>query len=447
MRILLVQSYLGRREKPIYPLGLALLAAVLKGREVKVIDPNVSDQPLAELKRAVEKFSPEIVGISIRNLDTTQIRDPFVYFGGLKATIKTVKGAAPGAGLVMGGSGFSLYAEELMARCPEIDCGVFLEGEETFPELVEKWPDLVGVKGLFIRKDGGVKFTGKPRFPQMEKIPFPDWKAVPISPYKDLLDAVGVQTKRGCAFKCAYCNYPILNGAAYRFRPPELVGEEIERMEKDGGLDRFIFIDSVFNAPREHAEAVLRELIRRGIKSKWTGWYNERALDRDFVKLALEAGCGLFSFSPDGFSDESLKALGKNARKSDILRVFKILKDFPGAKVGYNFFLNPPGASLSEALKLLWFSVKVRNAFRGRLVGFLLGSIRIEPDTAIHRRAVEEGLIMKDVPLLAESSEELMRLFYRPPDSKALGRLLNMYIKLRNLRHKLAPPRDICIVH
>ncbi len=443
MRILLVQSYLGRWEKPIYPVGLAILAAALKGNEVKVVDPNALTHPIRDLHRTAKEFQPELVGISLRNLDTTQIRDPFVYLEGMESTTAAVKDAVPGAGIVMGGSGFSLFARELMLRFPRIDCGVYLEGEETFPQLVDKWPDIEDIKGLFIRQDGEVIFTGSPSFPTLESVPFPDLNVVPIEPYKRLLDAVGVQTKRGCGLKCAYCNYPMLNGSRYRFRPPEMVGEEIERMEKDYGLERFIFIDSVFNIPRNHAEAVMRELIRRRIKAKWTGWYNERALDRDFVKLALEAGCELFSFSPDGFSDNSLKALGKNLRKKDILRVFELMKDFPQAKVGYNFFLNPPGGSLKEALEIIRFSLKARMAFRGRLVGFLMGSIRIEPETPIFRRAVEEGFIGEGQPLLAESSKELSRLFYRPPGSSALSGLLNLYVGLRNLRHKLMPPREV----
>ncbi|NQS97318.1 MAG: radical SAM protein [candidate division Zixibacteria bacterium] len=443
MRILLIQAYLGRREKPIYPLGLAYLSAMLKDYEIQVIDPNILNDPLGDLRKVIIAFQPEIIGISLRNMDTTQIRDPFVYLSGFSATLEVVKQSAPQAFIIAGGSGFSMFARELMNRFPQIDCGTYLEGEYTLPELAAKFPDLEDVKGVFIRRDGETVFNGVREFPVLDELPFPDWENVPVEPYKHLLDAVGVQTKRGCGLKCAYCSYPFLNGDYYRYRPPESVGEEVERLVKDYGVERFIFVDSVFNIPRKHAELVLREIIMRKIEVKWTGWYNERAMDRGFTELALEAGCELFSFSPDGFSDAALKALGKNLRKDDILRVFEMMKDYPQAIVSYNFFLNPPGQTLSDLLKLLWFSVKVRLAFRGRLCGFLLGSIRIEPDTAIFKRAVEEGFISEDTPMLVSNRDELLKLFYKPPKSGSLNLLLKLYIALRNIRHTLMPPKEL----
>jgi len=443
MRILLVQSYLGRKEKPIYPLGLAYLAAMLKGHELKAVDPNVLDSPIGDLKKIAGDFSPEMIGVSLRNADTTQIRDPFVYLTGFEQTMIALKQVLPDAPLVTGGSGFSIYAEELMAMYPQIDAGVFLEAEDSIVELVENWPSVEGIKGLYLRMNGETIFTGPREFREMRELPFPDWDTVPLEPYKTLLDAVGVQTKRGCGLKCAYCNYPFLNGSCYRFRDPESVGEEIERLVKDYGVERFIFVDSVFNLPRKHCEAVLKEIIRRKIEVKWTGWYNERGLDEPLVELALQAGCELFSFSPDGFSDETLQALGKNLRKEDILRVYEMMKKYPEALVGYNFFINPPGQTLRDLLKLLSFGMKVRREMKGRLIGFMLGSIRVEPDTPIYERALKEGVIAEDTRMAVKTSAELRRLFYKPPNSPALSAMLKFYIGLRKLKHKIKPPVEM----
>ncbi|MBL7190794.1 cobalamin-dependent protein [bacterium] len=443
MRILLVQSYLGRKEKPIYPIGLALLSSLLKEHEVKTVDPNIFNDPLGELRTFAREFKPQMLGVSLRNVDTTQIRDPFVYFNGMIDTINIVTDIFPDIPVIAGGGGFSIYAKEIMKKVPRIECGVFLEGEDSFPELIDKWPNVDNVKGLFLRRNNEVIFTGKRAFPEVKNIPFPDWESVPIAPYKDQLDAVGVQTKRGCALKCAYCNYPFLNGSGYRFREPGIVVDEIEKLITDYQLERFIFVDSVFNIPREHAETILREMIKRRLIVKWTGWYNERALDRDFVKLAVEAGCELFSFSPDGFSDESLKGVGKNIRNDDIIRVYNLMKEFPQAMVGYNFFINPPGQTFGALLKLLAFGVKVKRTFRGRLCGFLLGSIRIEPDTPIYQRALSEGFITEDTPMLVDTGGELKKLFYRPPNSVALDAALKMYISLRKIKHKIKPPREL----
>jgi len=443
MRILLIQSYLGRKEKAIYPLGLATLASMLDEHEVKIVDPNILENPIGDLKVVVRDFKPDFAGISLRNVDTTQVRDPYVYTNGMNDCIEAVKEVSPDTKIIVGGAGFSIYAEEIMRQYPHIDCGVYLEAEETLPDLLENWGDFANVRGIYYRENGEILSTGIRRFPDINKIPAPDWVNVPIAPYKDMLDAVGIQTKRGCSLRCAYCSYPFLNGKHYRFRTPEQVVDEIEILVNNYGLERFIFVDSVFNIPRNHAENVMREIIKRKLKVKWTGWYNERELDKDLVELAIEAGCELFSFSPDGFSDKSLKALGKNLRKKDILRVFKLMKQYPQVMVGYNFFLNPPEQTFIDLIKLLMFAVKAKLAFRGRIVGFLLGSIRIEPDTAIYDRAVGEGFISRETPMLVNTSDELLRLFYKPPKSVVLDWMLKSYIGIRKLKHAVRPPREI----
>jgi radical SAM superfamily enzyme YgiQ (UPF0313 family) len=290
------------------------------------------------------------------------------------------------------------------------------------------------VKGLFIRKDGEIVFSGERIFSDFKTLPTPDWSAFPPTPYRDLLDSVGVQTKRGCALKCAYCNYPFLNGNRYRTLPAETVGEEVEKLYRDYGVQRFIFTDSIFNLPRGHCEAVLNELVKRELPVKWTGWFNERGLDKELIELALTAGCEFFSFSPDGFSDRTLVELGKNLRNKDIIKTFHLLKPYPQAKVGFNFFINPPGQTLLDFLKMLWFALKVKRTFGHRVVGILLGSIRIEPDTPIYARALKEGIITEKTRMLVSNSEELLKLFYKPPKSWVLTMMLNLYIWLWKLK-------------
>ncbi|MCI5210591.1 MAG: B12-binding domain-containing radical SAM protein, partial [Candidatus Electrothrix sp. ATG2] len=79
MKVLLVQQDMGRRtiKYPLYPIGLSYIAAALSEHEVRIFDPNVYDYPecFEKLRQEVRKFQPDIAGISIRNIDTTQRRD------------------------------------------------------------------------------------------------------------------------------------------------------------------------------------------------------------------------------------------------------------------------------------------------------------------------------------------------------------------------------------
>ena len=262
MKILLVQSYLGGAEPPVFPLGLCCLKAALAAHEVRVFDLNTAARPFEQLRELVAAFQPEVTGISLRNIDSTNKRTVVFYYPYLKDAVTAVKGASA-APLVVGGSGFSMFAREIMEDEPRIDCGVFLEGEAAFPELLENLDAPGRVRSVYYREGGAVLFSGPREQADLNAVPLPGREAVAPYDFRKNPDAIGVETKRGCVLDCIYCIYGFLNGKALRLRTPERVVDEIESLVKDHGVESFTFVDSVFNIPRRHAEAVCREMVRR----------------------------------------------------------------------------------------------------------------------------------------------------------------------------------------
>ncbi|RJP80639.1 MAG: radical SAM protein [Candidatus Zixiibacteriota bacterium] len=438
MKIFLLQSYLGRSEKPIYPLGLAYLGASLRDHEVLAFDPNVAADPYGELAARLGRFRPDVVGISLRNVDTTQYRDAYLYLATLRPTLKIIAEHAPGARTIIGGAGFSIYAQGLMERYRELDFGILLEAEEAFPALLADLDRPEAVPGVFYRANGEVRLSGPPKLPDFDALPAPRWDVVDMAPYKGLLDAIGVQAKRGCGLKCAYCTYYFLNGAHYRLRSPEKIVAEIAELKGRFGVDTFMFVDSIFNVPPRHAEEICRELIRQKVDIPWSAWYNEHTFSEDFYRLARQAGCRHFSFSPDAFSDRSLKLLRKSLSKKDILRVYDLARR-EDASFGWNFFVNPPGQTYGDFARLMAFWLKVKFTLRGKLYGFGLGNIRIEPDTEIQRLAVEQGVIPGDAGLLPETEEQLRTLFYTNPETPGINVLFKLYDGLAQLKRRVKP--------
>jgi len=398
MKILLVQSFLGSGEPSVFPLGLACLASSLPGHTVRVFDTNVGQRPYGELGKIIATFAPDVVGISLRNIDSTNKRRVVFYYANLKPLIDTVKThtAAP---IVIGGSGFSMFAREILADEPRIDYGVFLEGEITFPKLLANLRTPENVESVFYRRDGTVHFTGAGSAADLDAVPLPTRDCVTLADYRHIPDAIGVETKRGCLLDCVYCIYGFLNGKVLRLRDPIHVADEIEDLAKNHGIERFTFVDSVFNVPPDHAAAVCREMIRRNLKVGWSAFFNEKTLTREFIELARDAGCRNFILSPDGFSDETLRRLGKNIRKKDILRSHSLLKELDAFELSYNFFKNPPGQTLSAALSLLSFSIRAKREM-GPRVHFEFSPIRVEPHTKLAQAAVEEGVIRPGENLL-----------------------------------------------
>jgi radical SAM superfamily enzyme YgiQ (UPF0313 family) len=424
MNILLLTSYLDDKELPVFPMGLSCIKSSLHGHNVKIFDLNLSPKPFEEMKDIITVFLPDVIGISLRNIDSTNKRKVTFYYKTLKDTIDIIKSCS-NAYIVIGGSGFSIFANEIMLDEPRIDFGIFLEGEIAFPELLKNIETPENVHSLYYRKNGNVIFTGTGSLPGYKQFNIISIDEMPVEKYKKYRDAIGIETKRGCSLTCIYCIYPFLNGRQYRLRDHVVVVDEIECLLNKHRIERFMFVDSVFNIPKKHAEDICREIIKRKLNVRWSAWFNEKNIDREFLVLLKEAGCDNLIFSPDGFSDDVLSKLGKNLTKQDILETYRILEREIGVEINYNFFKNPPGQSLRNLFLMALFIIKAKMKLKKR-VHFEFNSLRIEPHTKLHEIALKEGIIKI-------SDNLLFPKYYTQGKTWYIEKLFNLMLRLKGL--------------
>lgn len=420
MRILLTNCSLGQAQRPVFPLGLAYIASALEQHEVVCFDSAVAQDPLPELTEVVNQFKPEVVGLSLRNIDTLQSYDVVSYWPFFVETVKHLRACCPGAVLVAGGAGFSLFAEEIMKQLPELDFGIHLEGELSFPELLDNLGHPEAVKGIYYRREGQVLFTGARELLDFDAIPMPRRDLFDLSAYKGL-QGMGVQTKRGCVFDCMYCTYPFLSGHRLRLRSPEKVAEEVEMLSQEYGIKDIFFADNIFNQPLAHARAICQELVRRKLDVQWTAYFSEREITADFVELALESGCVKFLFSPDGYNDAGLATLGKKMSREQIEATYRLLEKFPQARFKCDFIWNYPQTGwkdLRDLASLAFRLMRMKN-----VVGLSISTMRILPNTRLHRIAIQEKRIEPDDPLL-------LPVFYDPYPWRLVSVLISSLGKL-----------------
>lgn len=423
MRVLLIQAPLNGGEPPVYPLGLAVLAAALPGHEVSIFDPNVAAEPERELEILMRAFAPDAVGISFRNMDSPNGPKPVSYYGAFKGLVERVR-VLTAAPIIVGGAAFSLFAEAVMADVSAIDCGVFLDGEGTFAGLLNHLDDPGAVPSVYYRREGRVVFSGRA---ESRPVGAPDRSLLPLGGYAEVAqpEAVGVESKRGCVLGCVYCPYPFLNGRQHRLREPGEVAREVAALAR-AGAERFTFTDAVFNLPRDHAAEVCAALIRSGNVLPWSAWFNERALDAELLDLAEAAGCRTVILSPDGFSDEVLRRLGKSLSMDDVFRVYGLVRKRAALHVSYSFFRNPPGQTVGTFLRLALFCLRAKREL-GPRVSFFFSRMRVEPHTDIYDVALREGLITGERDLLRP-------VFYSQPSTAWLDPLFDFILRLR--RHR-----------
>ncbi len=398
--VALIQTRTVLDEPVIYPIGLACLAPYLSKHEVRGFDLNGPyADPWRELRGFLGDFKPELVGISMRNI---KIARPGVHVSAVaefERAFREVRKQLPKATIVAGGAAFSLYGELLMKRYQEIDFGVFGEGEEILPALVEGQSP-AEVPGLFYREAGRVAFTGPPQRLDFSASLGPDYGLFELSFYARTPFSVGVQSKRGCALSCIHCSDRFLLGNRIARRSPVRVVDDIARLSEHGVSEVFI-ADQIFNIPMSHAEAICDELLSRSLKVKWLAWFNERQLSRQFMEKAWQAGIQVFNFSPDSVSKEILKVLKKNTRPEDINQAVVLCKEL-GAKATYNFMVNGPEETFGSLFRLVRFLLwaKWQLGSRLKLHGSFVLAMRIYPHTELRDIALKKGLIQEDDDLL-----------------------------------------------
>lgn len=134
MKILLISANTVQDPYPVYPLGLDYVAgAIPEKHSVLIADLNL-ENALTNLQALLDSEQPDVIGISLRNIDNTDTTDPRGFtnqYKNLTALIRT-HSTAP---IVLGGSGFSIFPRELMALL-DADYGIAGEGER-FATLLE----------------------------------------------------------------------------------------------------------------------------------------------------------------------------------------------------------------------------------------------------------------------------------------------------------------------
>ncbi len=410
MRVLLVSANRERIPDPIFPLGLAYVAAAARqaGHEVAVADLCFGRAPLRTLTCRVRYFQPDIVGLSLRNVDNAAYPLTVDYLDQHRAVVDALR-AATTAPVVLGGSGFSIMPQAYM-QALDGDWGIAGEAEVAFPGLLAalqdgREPD--GVAGLYGR-DGPVAVSGGLPAPHIRRRGWHDG----LWPARDLLDyhryirrggAGNVQTKRGCVFKCSYCTYPLLEGNRFRTRDATDVVDEIEALMQDYRPHPIFFVDSILNFPRGHVESICEEILRRGVKVRWSCYATPVKLDRHQAQLMAAAGCDGIELGTDAVDDEQLARLGKSFDAQAAERANRYCLE-AGLRVCQTLIFGAPGETRAS-IRATCTALRRMNP----TAVVAMTGVRLYPGTPLTNSLIEQGRI-------AESAAGLLPAFYVEPE-------------------------------
>ncbi len=414
MRILLVQAPTGRPEAPIYPIGLAFIAGQLSRHELMGLDLSLSNNYRVPLTNAIESFCPEIIAVSLRNIDDSSYPVTYSYikpFSELMDVLESWEGI-----VISGGTGFSIYPEIILERFPRIDYGIPGEGERTLPELIDHLEKGSSIEGW----SGGRMLPWKQA--DLGSLSPPDYRFIDISLYT-IPDSIGIQSRRGCAFNCSYCTYSYLSGSSFRCRSVDKVIRDVRELE-DLGVSRFSFVDSVFNAPENYFEELLSALEESECGISWSAWLDQNVTLSQLVRMKT-AGAVKVDFSPDAITDKGLKKLAKRGRAADLLPIVTSARSV-GLQVGINFFSSNPGEGFLAFLRKIWFMLRVRSTLGWKSTFVNIGTIRVYAHSPLAGYMKRTGSVDEDCTFFEP-------VFYR---SRGPGDwLYRLFQRVRRLKH------------
>ncbi len=402
MKVLLVSANTERIKMPSLPLGLSLVATAVRrsGHKVAFLDLLAVVNPLAAIRGAIDTFRPEVIGISVRNIDNQDMLRPRFLLEPVREIIATCR-ALTDARICLGGAGFSIFPEAALSYLGA-DLGVCGEGEVAFPALLARLQtgeSLAGLPGVYA---AGLGVLGERAFVQdLDRLSLPDeslWSSAdPTAP--DLW--LPVQTRRGCPLDCSYCSTAAIEGTCVRFRSPRIIAEHVAQLA-EAGFPRLYFVDNTFNLPTDYALELCRAIATLRLGVSWRCILYPHDVPDSLVEAMADAGCVEVSLGFESGSRPVLRMMNKQFEPEEVRQISHRLAAHGIRRLGF-LLLGGPGETKQSAEESLAFA----DALRLDMLSLNAG-LRIYPHTALARIAVQEGLIFAHDDLLVP------RFYIRP---------------------------------
>ncbi len=323
---------------PVYPIGLDYLQGALRQagfNNTHILDLRPAggdlsnfDQRLARsldiIARKVNEMRWDIIGMSIRNIDSTysprpgQLHQQY-YLPQIKRYVDCVQAATNNrTHIILGGSGFSILPNEILRYLGGNCYGVVGPAEAVFPQLVADLMDNKPKQRVY--QAAATKIGKLQNLALLEK-----YKHLPQS-----MGTVGVRSKNGCGQHCGYCPYPGISGSNITMKDISDVLDEIHTL-REIGFSSIMFADDVFNASMEHAKQILTAMLDTGeIPESWHAYLNPKDIDEQLLELVVATNgwsyysgrqrTVIFPFDLDSGCDRILTSIGKGFTTEDIRR-------------------------------------------------------------------------------------------------------------------------------
>ncbi len=393
MNVLIINTNRNHFPMPVIPIGACMVAesASRAGHAVQFMDLAFYKDPLQEILTALGKNKPDVVGLSVRNIDNNDIQSPVFFVKGVAGIVDVIR-SVTSAPIVMGGAAVSVMPEELL-RYTGASVAVLGDGEAVFPRLLaelSRGRPPATVPGAAWLEQGEFRVNACLSSENGFSCASPDFSRwIHLKAYLSRLSTIPVQTKLGCKFACVYCTYRKIEGSRYRLSHPDDAAENICRLASHG-LRRIEFVDNVFNSPYEHALEICESIARiQPDVSLQSLELNPLFIDDALLSGMERAGFSGIGITVESASDSVLEGLKKGFTAAHVYKAAEVIRRHALPCV-WIFMMGGPNETEETVMETIRFA---ETAIRPQDVAFFGIGIRIYPGTDLEVIAREQRLL------------------------------------------------------
>ena len=443
--------------KKVYPIGVTYLADFIHRRKPEVrqriLDLSLfpEDQRISAVRDAATEFKPDLVCFSWRDIQIFSphegdsslehafnfyfasnplkritasfagLQQLYRYYSHIRAALSypwLIAKEFPRAQIMIGGGAFTAFADQLIQKLPEGTIGILGEGEDAILKVTEgqslEQERYILREGKTVRKGQ----QGAPALLDALTVDLPYLTSI-FPQYKEYLgESIGVQSKRGCPYDCAFCLYPYIEGKRVRYRPPAMVVQDISQHYHQWGARRFWFTDAQFITGKEaypQCTEILERILAEKLEIEWSGYIRTSLITPELAKLMVRSGVGDLEVAITSGSQEVLNDLHMGFKLEKLYDGCRYLAEagFKG-KVILNYSLNSPKETEESLLQSVESYKKVAAILGEERVFPLMFFLGIQPNTDLEQRLLEEGYLSAGYNPLMLTPTSIRKLLYNP---------------------------------
>ena len=468
--------------KKVYPTGITYLADFIHRRRPEVrqqiLDLSLFPQPRrsGQLRDVIKTFQPELVCFSWRDIQIFSphegdaslehafnfyyasnplkrvaasfqgLRNLYRYYTDIRTNLSfpwLIRKEFPSIRMMIGGGAFTAFADQLIQKLPEGIMGILGEGEDAILKVLNG--ESLAEERFIVKEQGKVSKGTKNTPALLDSLTVDIPYLTSIFPqYREYIgECIGVQSKRGCPYDCAFCLYPYIEGKRVRYRPAENVVKDISQYYHQWGARRFWFTDAQFITGKEaypQCTEILERIIREQLSIEWSGYIRTSLINPQLARLMVRSGVGDLEVAVTAGSQKVLNSLHMGFKLEHLYDGCRYLKEagFNG-RVILNYSLNSPEETEETLLQSIESYKTVASILGEERVFPLMFFLGIQPNTDLEERLLSEGYLSNGYNPLSLTPWNIKKMLYNPaPLNKIIAKAC---LAAWNRKHGSRDPR------